>query len=196
MSPVASAAAAARRILVRRPWIYWSFVAVATIGTAASMLQRTDHIDAAREAWGTSRTVWVAVGPHVPGDALTAETREVPAAIVPDGALTDADRPIGAIARQRIGAGEIIHLVDVAANDRPQAITPVGWLAVPVIESPPSAARLGDRVVVASDGLVISADAVVVGANDEVTLIAVPAADAPGVAAADDAGALTLLLRP
>ena len=195
MSPVASAVAAARRILVRRPWIYWSLVVLAALGTAASVLERSDRIDAARAAWGTSRTVWVAVGDHAPGDRLSVEAREWPAAAVSDGALADTAVPGDAIARQHIGAGEIVQSVDVATSDGPQAITPVDWLAVPVIESPPSAARLGDRVLVVSEGFVISGDAVVVGAYDEVTMVAVPWAEAPAVAAADSGG-VTLLLRP
>ncbi len=88
------------------------------------------------------------------------------------------------------------HEVDVAADGGPQAMTPDGWLAVPVIESPRSGAVVGDRVQVASDGFVVSADAIVVGGFDNVTVLAVPANEAPLLPAAADAGALTLLLKP
>jgi hypothetical protein len=196
MSPIASAAVTARRILVKRPWIYWAFVAVAALGAAASMLERADRIDATRESWGSQRTVLVAVGDHAPGDALTTEPRAVPAAIVPSGALTATGEPGDAVARQHIGAGEIVHTVDIAASDGPQAFTPLGWLAVPVVETPASGARLGDRVSVAGDGFVISPDAIVVGTHDDVTVVAVPEAEAQGVAAAGHAAGLTLLLHP
>lgn len=196
MSPSASAAVAVRRILVKRPWIYWSIVAFAALGAAATMLDRVDRVDAERESWGAAQTVLVATADHEPGERLTVETRQVARAILPAGAVTELAEIDGAVARQRIGAGEIINAVDLATGDGPQAMTPPDWLAVPVVESPRSAAGLGDRVLVASDGFVISTDAIVVGGHDDVTLVAVPADEAPGVAAADGVGAVTLLLRP
>ena len=57
-------------------------------------------------------------------------------------------------------------------------LLPVGWLAVPIVESPPSGAADGERVQLASDGIVVAGEAVVVGRIDDVTLIGVPADDA------------------
>lgn len=193
MSPVASATVAVRRILVRRPWIYWSLAALAACAAAASLLDRADAIDAARDSWGDTRMVWVAETDHAPGDPLSTTRRKAPAALVADAVASDID---GRLARQHIAAGEVIHEVDLLAPAGPQAMTPPGWLAVPIDESPASGAVPGDRVQVVSDGFVISADGLVVGRHDDVTLVAVPADAGPALAAADDAGALTLLLVP
>jgi len=193
MSPVATAAVIVRRILVKRPWIYWSLAAIAASGAAASLFDRSETIDAARDSWGDTRFVWVADHDHEPGAPLSAERVEVPTALVSAASADDVD---GRIARQHIAAGEVIHDVDLVAPSGPQALTPSGWLAVPVSESPASGAAVGDRVHAVSDGVVISHDGLVVGRHDDVTLVAVPADRAPALPAADDAGALTLLLVP
>ncbi len=192
-SPVAPSAAAValRRLLVKRPWIYWLIVAVAAAGAGGSMLERSDRIDAQRAAWGATQSVWVATSDHVPGDPLSAERRDVPRAVVPDGAVDDID---GLVARQHLAAGEIVHSSDVVALTGPLALTPPGWLAVPVNESPVSGAVIGDRVRVVGDGVVLSAAAVVVGHHDGSSLIAVPTDEAPAVAAM--ATGVTLLLIP
>lgn len=194
MSPVATAAVTVRRILVRRPWIYWLVAAIATLATSATLLGRSDAIDAARDSWGETRTVWVATVDHAPGDPVTADRRDIPLSMVSDDAVTDALD--GRTARQHIVAGEIVHGIDVVATDGPQAMIPAGWLAVPIDESPASGARLGDRVHVVSDGFVVSADGLVVGTHDGTTLVAVPDHAAPSIPAAADAGGLTLLLVP
>lgn len=193
MSLLHRGAVAARRFLVRRPWAYWLAVAVAVIGVTTTTHARTVRIDAAREAWGETRDAWVAVAPMHPGDALRVERRSLPAAMVPDGALRDVG---GRVARQAIGAGEIVHDLDVVAASGPQAWTAAGRLAVPVLESPASGAALGDRVRVVSEGVVLADDAIVVGHHAEATLVAVPEADAPAIPAAADVGRVTLLLVP
>jgi len=204
MSTVSTAAVSVRRALVKRPWIYWLLVALASLGAAASMLDRVDRVDAARASWGRTRDVWVAVADHRPGDPITAERRAVPAAIV-EGDVVDAgsdpehDSDIDvavAVARQHVDAGQIVYRSDVVARNGPQAMTPPGWLVVPILESPPSGAAVGDRARAVSDGVSISDDALVVGHHDDVTLLAVPAAVAPLLPAASDAGRVTLLLLP
>lgn len=193
MSPIASAAVTARRMLVKRPWIYWSLAVIAALGVAGSLLGRSDSIGTARDAWGETRPVWVATVDHAPGDPLMVTSRDVPAAMVADTAATDVT---GRSARQEITAGEIVHDIDVVAASGPRAMIPAGWLAVPISESPASGARLGDRVQVVSDGFVVSPDGLVVGTHDDVTLVAVPSGTAPAIPAAADAGSLTLLLVP
>lgn len=193
MSPFTTAAVAGRRLLAKRPWLYWVVVAAAALGVAASMLERSDRIDDARDAWGETTTVWVATRSLAPGDGVLAEAREVPAAVAPPQHVISVD---GLTTRQHVGPGEIITERDVAAGTGPQAITPPGWLAVPIVESPASGAAIGDRVQVASDGLVISTDALVVGLHDDVTVLAVPAHEAALVPAAAAAGTATLLLLP
>ena len=184
---------AVRRVLVQRPWIHWLVVAVAAAGAGGSMLERADRVDAARSAWGETRRVWVAVADHAPGDPIVVERRDVPRAVVPAGA---ADAVDGLTARQHLATGEIVHTADVVALDGPRSLTPAGWLAVPVNESPPSGASLGDRVRVVADGVVLSADAIVVGHHDGAALIAVPTDDAPPIAALGTREGVTLLLIP
>ena len=193
MSPVSTAAVVIRRILVRRPWIYWLLVALAALGAAASMLERTERVDASRQAWGRTRAVWVAETALAPGDPLRAQRRDVPTAVV-EGEVVETVE--GLVARQHLGRGEIVHRFDVVAPSGPQAMTPAGWLVVPVLESPSSGASIGDRARAVADGVVLSNDAVVVGHHGDVTLLAVPSDVAPLLPAAADTGRLTLLLVP
>jgi len=193
MSPVSTIIISIRCVLVRRPWIQWMLIVVVATAIAASVHGRLQRVDAERHSWGATSTVLVATGPIEVGDALRVERRDIPLAMIPPGAIGQAD---GVIARQRIGVGEIVTDVDVVADAGPQAMTPDGWLAVPVVESPRSGAVIGDRVQVASDGFVVSTEAIVVGGFDEVTLLAVPAGEAPLLPAAATAGTLTLLLKP
>ena len=104
---------------------------------------------------------------------------------------------LGAAARHRLGAGEIVVDVDVAATTAPRSLIPPGWLGVAVVETVASGAIVGDHVVVASDGVRLAADALVVGHGDGVTVVAVPDDEAPIVAAASGStGGVALLLRP
>lgn len=192
MSPVASAAVSVRRLLVRRPWIYWSVAALAALGAAADLHVRADRIDAERATWGATRQVWVATADHAPGDPLAVARREMPVAVLAVSAATSDRDVAGLVARQEIAAGEVVHLVDLVAPGGPTAMVPTGWRAVPVVESPPSGARPGDRVEVVGDGFVMSSEAIVVGHHDQSTLVAVPADTAPALSV----DTVTLLLRP
>lgn len=182
-----------RRLLIRRPWIQWMLITVVAFGIAASVHHRLQQVDVARDTWGDTLPVLMSTGRIEIGEPLRVEVRNLPIAVVPKGAITDAT---DLVARQRIGEGEIVTRLDVVADRGPQAMTPAGWLVVPIIESPNSGASVGDRVQVASDGLVLSSQALVVGRFDDVTMLAVPAREAPLVPAAADAGSLTLLLEP
>lgn len=197
MSPVQTIIVSTRRVLARRPWIQWVAIVTVAVATAFSVQARLDRVDAQRDSWGATRTVLVAAESHEIGQALQVELRELPTAMIPDRAIDDrGELASGAVARQRIGAGEVLTRLDLAADSGPQAMTPAGWLAVPVVESPQSGAAIGDRVQVASDGFVLSVEAVVVGLLDGVTVIAVPAAEAALLPVAANAGSLTLLLEP
>lgn len=196
MSAFRSAPSVVRRVLVRRPWIYWLVVAVCTVAVAAEVLERVDRIEAARAAWGDTRRVLVADHDAAPGDPLAMSARDLPVAIVPASAL-DASGDGRHVARQHVAAGEIVTERDVAPLSRGAlALVPAGWLAVPVVESPASGAQVGDRVRIVSDGLVLAGEALVVGFHDDVTLIAVPADVAPMVPLAADSGSLAVLLVP
>ena len=113
--------------------------------------------------------------------------------MIPGEAISEIDRQV---ARQRIAAGEVITAPDVSERDGPRALVPEGWLAVAIVESPSSGAGIGDRVQIASEGTVISSDAVVIGFVDDATLVAAPADEAPLLPAAAAAGGVALLLVP
>lgn len=187
---------AVRRLLVRRPWIHWLVVGVATVAAMATTLARVDRIDAARAEWGATRTVWVASKAAAPGEQIQVVATDVPAAVVPPSALA-ADGSAELVARQHVSPGEIVTEVDVGRDGGGAlALVPDGWLAVPVLESPASGAAVGTRVHVVSDGVVLADEAVVVGYHDDVTLVAVPASEAPMLPVATDGGSLALLMSP
>lgn len=184
----------ARRVLAAKPWLYWCGISLLTAAIAATVLERIDRIDAARAAWGTTAPVLVADRQTEPGDPITGDVRRWPAAMVPATAVAPAEA-LGLVAHQRIAPGEVVTTTDVVAAG-PLALAPARWLVVPVVESPVSGAAAGDRVQLASDGLVIAPEAVVVGAHDDVTLVAVPGSDAATLAAASAAGGLAVLRVP
>ena len=96
-----------------------------------------------------------------------------------------------------LGAGEIVVDVDVAATTAPRSLIPRGWLAVAIVEGVASGATIGDHVVVASEGVRLAGDALIVGHADGVTIVAVPDDEAPMVAAASSSTAgVALLLEP
>ena len=66
---------------------------------------------------------------------------------------------------------------------------------LPIAEATEAHARVGERVVVTTDGVIVSDRALVVDTNDGVPLVAVPAEVAPLVALANDTG-VTLLRTP
>ncbi len=195
MSPIVRVTVSIRRVLARRPWLYWLLVGAVAAGFATEVAGRSDAIDAERARWGESRIVLVADRDLGPGDPLAGAVtkRTFPVAMIPIEAVSEIDRQV---ARQRIAAGEVITAPDVAEHDGPRALLPEGWLAVAIVESPSSGARIGDRVQIASEGTVISSDAVVIGFVDDATLVAAPADEAPLLPAAAAAGGVALLLVP
>jgi hypothetical protein len=189
---------AVRTQLARRPWIHWAVVVVATVTTVAVLRDRVAGIDEARQAWGDARGVLVARGNARPGELLGVDVREVPIALVPPGALEPGAIGEQLVARQDVTAGEIVTAVDVgrAGQTGAGALLPDGWAAVPIVESPPSGASIGSRVQIAGGGVVLAPDAIVTGYHDDVTLVAVPAAVAPMVAAGAQVDGVAVLLLP
>jgi hypothetical protein len=192
---------AARRLLVRHPWVYWFAVGALAAAAYASVGSHTAAHDAARAEWGATSPVVVAHTPLAPGDALGARVAIAawPSAIVPPDALAAVEP--GLVARQHVASGDVVGALDVAPGDGPLALVPDGWVAVPVVESPASGAEIGERVQVTSEGVLLAGDGLVVGGvgggmAGAVTLVAVPADVAPLLPAAADAGHLTLLRLP
>jgi len=183
-----------RHLLARRPWLYWLAVSSVAIACGLVAARAVAAVEDERQAWGSPRTVVVAAHDLAPGDALDGATleRAVPLPMVPPDAL--AAPPAGAVARQRVAAGEMLVGHDIAATAGPQALIPPGWQAVAVAEPVATGAAVGDRVVAAGGGIVLAPSGVVVAVLAEGVLVAVPSADAPAVAQAATTGELTLLL--
>ena len=186
-----------RRLLARRPWIYWLVVAAVAAGCAIATASVLGGVDDERARWGDNAVVLVAdrdVAAGEPLENLLTE-RRYPIAMIPPGAVTSLEA--GAAARHRLGAGEIVVDVDVAATTEPRSLIPRGWLAVAIAEAVGSGSSVGDHVVVASEGIRLADDAMVVGHGDGVTVVAVPDDEAPAVAAAASSpSGVALLLRP
>lgn len=182
-----------RRVSARRPWLQWVAIGALAVAVAASVHDEMSRLDAARDALGRTREVLVSTRAVHAGEPVPWRRVDVPLGLLPDAPYEGGDHQL---ARHDIGAGEILVTSDVMAIDGPLSLAPSGWLVVPVVESPPSGARPGDRVRAASEGVVLVAEAIVVGGVDDVTLLATPEADAPLLAFASDQGGLSLLLVP
>lgn len=184
-----------RRALAKRPWLYWAGVGGLALLAGVIVSQAASGIDDAKAAWGEPRSVLVAVVDIEPGAPLTEATqrREIPAPLVPLGAVTDVEP--GAVARQRIGLGEVVMAHDVSSIAGPQALIPDGWLAVAIAEPVPSGAGVGDDVAIASGGVTLADEGVVVGVDAEAVLVAVPTDVASQVAQAASTGDIALLIK-
>ncbi len=197
-TPLTRLAVRSRRAVARHRWLRRVLVLAAAVVVASSTFSRLEGVDAARAQWGDTVDVLVATGETAPGEVLRVEVRSLPAAMVPAGSIaTDGagrpDDPL--VARQRVTDGEVVVDADVTVAG-PLGLVPDGWLAVPVVESPASGAATGERVQVASEGVVIAAEALVVGHEGDATLIAVPADAAPLLPLASTDGTLAVLRRP
>jgi hypothetical protein len=190
-------AARVRHELARRPWLSWTLVVALATTTFVATRAHGERVERARLEWGRSRAVLVAAAPVAPGDELAAlvEVRELPAAMLPPSAL--AELPAGSVARQRVDPGEVVTGADVGIGSGLRALVPDGWLGVAVVEAVPSGVAVGDRVVVASAGVEVTTDAVVVGTGLDVVHLAVPRDLAATVAAASvSPDGVSLLLVP
>ena len=184
-----------RRVLAQRPWLYWALVGGLAIVVGVLVSRAASGIEAAKAEWGETRPAYVAISDVEPGTPLGASTqrRELPSPLIPADAVREIEP--GATARQRIAVGEVVVLQDLSAVGAPQALIPHGWLAVSVAEAAPSGVRVGDAVGVASEGVILALDGVVVGSAGESVLVAVPADEAAHVAHAASAGAAALLVK-
>lgn len=187
--PVAGCLVTVRRVLARRPWLYWLVVVAIAVGFGLSQRSRGEAIEAERASWGNTVDVLIAVGDHSPGDPIEAEVRSVPVAVAPEFAIiaSDAASALGR-SRQRIGPGEIITVDDIAPSSGPLGLAPDGWVVVPAEESTPSGVEIGDHVMIVSDGFPIADDAFVVGTHEDAILLAVARTDAAAVATAGETG--------
>ena len=180
--------------LARHPWIRW--VIVVALAAAVGLIVRGELAALAtqRQAWGRSREVLVADGDLAPGDVVRARAVTLPDAARPAAALESL--PEGAVARQRVGDGEVIVDIDVQRATGPAAGAPAGTVVVGIVDPLMGDSSVGDRVLVAARGEVLADEAVIVHIVDEVAYVAVAPNDAPAAAAASRDGTATLLYLP
>ncbi|MGI9643783.1 MAG: hypothetical protein ACR2O6_00570, partial [Ilumatobacteraceae bacterium] len=144
--------------------------------------------------WAERRAVVVAALDHRAGDELVWRTVEVPLVAVPPSAVDDVEP--GALARQRIGLGEVVVSADVAAPAGPAAGAEPGTVVVPIVDAFARDARIGLAVQVVAEGLVLADEARIVAVHDDVTFVATRAIEAPAVAAAARQGNASILFLP
>ncbi|MEQ8436360.1 MAG: hypothetical protein RIB65_02640 [Ilumatobacter fluminis] len=182
-----------RRVLAPRPWVRWTVMVVCSALFLTAVADHRRQVTSARDGWGERRTVWVTDRSVAAGEPITATPTDHPTVVLPDDPV--GHDPTGTMARQAIGAGEVVVNVDVAPNGAPADLIPAGWLAVPIVEAAPSSAAIGERVVVTTDGVVVADDGLVVADLGGAPMVAVPAEVAPIVALANESG-VTLLRMP
>jgi hypothetical protein len=176
---VSHIAATLRWWLARHRWFYWIVLAGCVAATASAAWSLDASWRRERATWGTSRAVWIAAGDIAPGEEMMVVAAEWPLAIVPPGALDAA--PAHGIARQRIGAGEVVTVHDVRPADDAELV-PRGHVAVPINGVFPMIIE-GSRVRIMADGVAVG-DGSVARAETDWLLVVLPVADAPAVAAA------------
>lgn len=199
----------ARLEIAHRPALRHAIVAGLALLAGWTALSWSARVEAQRASWGDTLPVLVARADLVPGEPLggSVERRDVPAAVVPPAAidLVDSVRPggagdplgPGAVARRAIPAGAILTSVDVAMHGHPESLLTPGEVAVAVAERIRSGARVGDQVMVVSDGFVLVRAATVVAVHDDRVVVAVPEELAAGVAAAAiGPSGVSVLVRP
>lgn len=186
-----------RQFLARHPSAYWFAVAVCGALAAWTIHQRLAAIDDERAAWGTARTVLVATAPLAPGDELdSVRPVEVPDAVAPPRAVSEL--PDGARLYQRVGAGEIIVDDDLTTAPGPAGRARAGTVVVGVAapEGGADGAGIGLSVRIVADGIVLADGATIVDRIGSRVFVAVPAADGPAVAAAEQAGIASMIYVP
>lgn len=143
---------------------------------------------------GTTVDAVVASADLEPGDPIVADVVPFPSAMLPSEALTSL--PSSGRVRQRVVSGAVITTADVSTAVGPAAFAEPGTAVVGVVDPLASDPSIGLPVAVTSEGIVLVAAATVVGADDEVILIAVPISEAPMVAAAAQLRTVSLLFLP
>jgi len=193
-----------RRRLRRHPLAHWLLVLGLATLSALVVGRRTAEADAARAAWGTTKTVAVATRAIDAGatiDAAAVSLERWPSAVVADNALEAL--PIGRAARVALSPGDMLRADDIAPEGVTglAALIPDGWRAVAVARGTASVAvARGDHVdlvVATSDGSAATAarGALVLAADAKTLTVAVPGDVADRVAAALATAAVVPVLR-
>lgn len=176
-----------RLMVARHPWSYWLVIALLAGATGVTATQAVARVDSTRRSWGEQKSVWIATTAIEPGQPISAQRRDVPRAVLPAAAVVVV--PSGAIARQRLGAGEIVTDADVAPRGT-AALVPDGWVAFAVPASIDHF-TVGDHLHVYSNDAFVAVG-LVVDVGEAELMVAIPDGSAPVMSAALLANAVTL----
>jgi SAF domain len=205
------------RRLRHRPALRWLLVVGLALLTGLFTSGVVDAARSARAQWGAVQAVVVMTESVAAGDPILAadvEVRSLPAAVVPEGAVTSP--PVGREAITDLFPGEVLLSGRVAPDGRhgAAALLPPGTRALAVPSGPGTPPlRVGDTVDVLatfdpflfdptgsgeapllSGGGPVVSGALVVDVSEGAITVAVAAADAPQMAFALAQGAVTLAL--
>lgn len=178
-----------RMAFARRPWLYWLIVGSCAAAVWLSVASAQAQLSKARDAWGTTRQVWVASGPVAAGDAVHAAAVDYPTAMIPPSAVSSL--PGDAVAARSIAAGELVVAVDLAV----EGLVPADWVvfAVPLDGAP--ALIVGDAVTVFGSGQ-MWCEGVAAAITEAAVEVAVPTDCAASMSAQLALGAITLARQP
>lgn len=188
-----------RHETARHPWLYRAMVAALALTALWSAVSFADRLEVERASWGATRAVVVTADAIDNGSALhgSVVTRHHPTAVVPESAVAPEDIAPDTLARRDLPVGVVLTSSDLRHPDRQHELLEPHQVAVTVAERIRSGARLGDTVVVVSEGLVLTERATVLSVDDDRVVLAADARHAPMIAAAASGpGGVSLLIAP
>ena len=156
------------------------------------------RMQSATASLGLTTPVLIATSSIEPGDIITSQLfslRALPRSAVTPTALHDLQT--GLVAQQSISIGELLTTTNTGTSTSKQLQLPIGFRSVAIV--PPAALppmQVGDHVDIIANGIVLAADALVLGLIEETigVIVAVPADLSAAVASAAAIGDATLVV--
>ena len=156
------------------------------------------RMQSATASLGSTTTVLIATSNIEPGDIITTQLsslRSLPRSAVTPTALHDLQT--GLVAQQSISIGELLTTTNTGTSATQQLQLPAGFRSVAIV--PPAALppmQVGDHVDIIANGVVLAADALVLGLIEDTigVIVAVPADLSAAVASAAAIGDATLVV--
>ena len=187
------------RRLARRRGVYWTVAATLAVAAGVAVHQQGQAARQVVDRLGTTTDVLVSSSDLVPGDPIAPLTAiaAVPTGLAPAAAV--AEVPAGSVAGRHVAAGAMITALDVADPTQPAADEATIAVASST-STPPLDPGDRARLVIAADPFLglepRIIDATVVAVDDERLIVAVAADDLADVAAALQAGGITVAAGP
>ena len=156
------------------------------------------RMQSATDSLGLTTPVLIATSSIKPGDIITTQLfilRTLPRSAVTPTALHNLQT--GLVAQQSISIGELLTTTNTGTSTSKQLQLPVGFRSVAIV--PPAALppmQVGDHVDIIANGIVLAADALVLGLIEDTigVIVAVPADLSAAVASAAAIGDATLVV--